>query len=142
MNRLLMSGLAIGFFALAVGLSTTPLCSQETKKNLLPTIKEIMNEAHQCKTAIIREVRQEMEKEPPDWERIGARGLELVRVGKLLALNTPPKGTTESWAYLTGLYQARATVLVDAAKRKDLEEARLTSRRMHTMCASCHREHK
>lgn len=116
--------------------------AQEPKKPLVPTIKEIMREAHQCRTAYIRDVRVEMDKEEPDWELIGNRSRELVRAGNLLSLNTPPKGSAESWEKLTSLYIARATVLTDAAERKDKDEGRVVARRLQSMCASCHRAHK
>lgn len=116
--------------------------AEEPKKSLVPTIKEIMREAHQCRSAYIRVVRTEIEKDEPDWALIGGRSRELVRAGKLLSLNSPPKGSAESWDQLTSLYIARATVLADAAERKDKDEGRVVARRLHSMCASCHRVHK
>ncbi len=116
--------------------------AQEPNKPLVPTIKEIMREAHQCRTAYIRDVRIEMDKDEPDWELIGARSRELVRAGQLLSLNTPPNGSAESWKKQTSLYIARATVLAEAAERKDQEEGRIVARRLQSMCAGCHRAHK
>jgi hypothetical protein len=118
-----------------------PARAEEPKK-LVPTISEIMIEAHGCRTAYIKQVRTELAKDEPDWLVVESKSRELVRVGKLLALNAPPKGTRAEWEQITNLYVARATVLTDSAERKDKEEAGLTARRIGMMCSTCHRAHR
>jgi hypothetical protein len=137
MGRFTVYALLIASLTLALSMR-----AEEPKKPLVPTIKQIMREAHECRTAYIRDVRNEMVKEEPNWELIAGRSRELVRAGKLLSLNTPPKGSAESWEKLTSLYIARATILVDAAERKDKDEGHVVARRLQTMCAGCHRVHK
>lgn len=121
---------------------TAPAPAAGPEKPLVPTIKEIMRQSHRCSNAYIGFVEDELDKKEPDWAVVEAKSRELVRVGKLLALNTPPKGTAGSWERFTTLYTARATVLVDAAGRKDRREAELTTERMLGMCVTCHRAHK
>lgn len=111
-------------------------------KSLVPSIADIMVESHGCRTAYIKQVRTELGKDEPDWRLVEVKSRELVRTGKLLALNTPPTGSRESWENLTTLYTARATVLADAAERKDKEEAVVEANRMMRMCATCHRAHR
>jgi len=129
-------------FLAITSLGRPAVARAEEPKKLVPSISEIMVEAHGCRTAYIKQVRTELAKDDPDWLLVETKSRDLVRVGKLLALNTPPKGSRESWDRTTGLYVARATVLVDAAERKDKEEASLTARRITMMCASCHRDHR
>jgi len=119
---------------------TAKLAGGEDDK--LPTIKEIMNEAHRCRTAYVRVVKEQLQKDTPDWEGAEKTSKELVRMGKLLARNTPPGGTRESWEHLTTLYIAHATILVDATQRKDMETALNHSKKLYGMCATCHRAHR
>lgn len=148
-RRILFTLLFVGCGVLSAGWATSSL-SEESKVDspqskselLVPTIRQIMHEAHRCRTAYIRDVRTEFEKNEPNWSLAEARSRDLVRVGKLLALNTPPKGTAESWERLTNLYIARASILVDAAERQDREEGKLVARRMVSMCATCHSAHR
>jgi hypothetical protein len=63
-------------------------------------------------------------------------------MGKLLARNTPPGGTRESWDHLTTLYIAHATILVDATQHKDMESAMNHTKKLFAMCATCHRAHR
>ncbi len=140
-----LSAAALGLFAAAAVALSGPapaVRAAEPGKPLVPTIKEIMREAHSCRTAYIGDVRRELSKPEPDWTVIESRSRDLVRVGKLLALNTPPAGTSESWEKLTTLYVARATVLAEAAGRRDTDEAKLVGQRLGTMCAGCHRAHR
>lgn len=135
---------ALALAALSVPLSgqPAPAPAPQPAKPLVPTIKEIMQRSHRCSNAYIRDVEDELDKKESDWTVVAARARELVRVGKLLALNTPPKGSKESWEKLTTLYTARATVLVDAAERKDKEEATLQTERFFGLCRTCHQAHR
>ena len=142
MARFPASALLVTCLTLVLAFDASLGRSQEPKKPLVPTIKEIMREAHQCRTAYILDVQREMGKEEPDWELVGVKSRELVRAGKLLSLNSPPNGSAESWEKLTSVYIARATLLADAADRKDKEEGSVVARRLRSMCASCHRVHK
>ena len=138
--------IAVGLFTASllalVALGRTAVAKNDEPKTLVPSISEIMVEAHGCRTAYIKQIRNELTKDDPDWIVVESKSRELVRVGKLLALNSPPKGTREAWDHITNLYVARATVLVDAAERKDKPEADLLSRRITTMCVTCHRAHR
>lgn len=142
MTRFKMGVLLILTLTLPIAPRSSWAQAQEPKKPLVPTIKEIMREAHKCSTAYIRYIRIEMDKDEPDWKIVQDKSRELVRAGKLLALNTPPKGSAESWERITTLYTSRATVLSEAAEVRDLEEGRVVARRMQAMCSACHRAHK
>jgi hypothetical protein len=141
MTRLLIPAVLFAAACAAVAQADPP-GRPEAPKTLVPTIAEIMDEAHGCRTAYIKQVRTELAKDEPDWDVVESKSRELVRVGKLLAMNTPPHGTRESWDRQTTLYTARATVLVDAAGRRDKEEAVVETNRMIQMCATCHRNHR
>jgi hypothetical protein len=114
----------------------------EPEKPLVPSIRDIMQQSHRSNNSHVGVIENELNKKNPDWTVIEARSLELVRVGKLLALNTPRKGSKESWEKLTALYTARATVLVDAAEQRDREEAVLQIDRFYDLCCNCHHAHR
>ena len=69
MSRCKWLGILIVVCAPAWAEDAAPVVTAPPKKALTPTIKEIMQEAHQCKTAYIREVRDEIEKEQAYWDR-------------------------------------------------------------------------
>ena len=141
MTRLLTPAVLFAAACAAVAQADPP-AQPEPPKTLVPTIADIMDEAHGCRTAYIKQVRNELAKDEPDWYVVESKSRELVKVGKLLALNTPPNGSRESWERQTTLYTARATVLLDAAERRDKEEAVVETNRMIRMCATCHRAHR
>ncbi|HJZ59782.1 MAG TPA: hypothetical protein VKE74_32875 [Gemmataceae bacterium] len=141
MSRLLIP-VALFFVSLVAVARAEPAARSEPPRELVPSISDIMVEAHGCQTAYIKQVRNELAKDEPDWYLVEAKSRDLVRVGKLLALNNPPHGSRESWEKFTAVYTARATVLVDAAERKDKEEATVETTRMLRMCATCHRAHR
>jgi len=108
----------------------------------IPTIQEIMSQSHSCSNNYIYRVRRELQKEDPDWYILANRGDDLVRLGKLLGKNTPPRGTRESWEHLTNVYVAHATLLADAAEREDKAAAVVHQKALSSMCATCHRAHR
>jgi hypothetical protein len=108
----------------------------------IPTIKEIMRESHQCQTAYIKTVRDELKKDQPSWSLVESKSRDLIKSGKLLAKNTPPKGTPEAWEKITGVYTANAVLLTDAAERRDKDTAIRHQQAMFRMCAACHRAHR
>lgn len=108
----------------------------------LPSIRDIMQEAHRCRTAYILTVRQELQKDQPNWDVVRKKSTDLVRMGNLLGLNKPPRGSAESWSKLTGLYVAHATLMADAAERTDKETANRHQLALSRMCIGCHREHR
>jgi hypothetical protein len=116
--------------------------AEKPAEEKVPTIVEIMEEAHRCRTAYVRLAGNECRKEEPDWSVVETRGKELVRMGKLLAKNTPPRGTKESWEQLTTVYVAHATLLEDAGRRKDRESANYHVRKLTAMCNTCHKSHQ
>jgi hypothetical protein len=111
----------------------------------LPTIKEIMQESHKCRTAYIIEIRKEMAKERPeeiDWALVTEKSRGLVNAGKMLAMNTPPKGTREGWDKRTTVYVANAVLMLDAAERQSKDDVAYHVKKLGGMCAGCHREHR
>jgi hypothetical protein len=132
--------LSIAMIAVLFTGFSSPLTRAEEEK--IPTIKEIMQESHQCRTAYVRLVREELQKEEVDWGMVGTKSRALIQTGKLLAKNTPPKGSAESWEKLTSVYTANAVLLADAAERHDKETATRHQQAMYRMCATCHRAHR
>ena len=66
--------IAVALFAASVTLVGHAVGQDEPKsKPLVPTIKEIMNEAHKCRTAYITDVRKELVKDEPDWYAVESR---------------------------------------------------------------------
>jgi hypothetical protein len=141
MTRLVVPAAFITLALVAVS-HARPQDPDPRPKSLVPSIADIMDESHGCRTAYIKQVRTELGKDEPDWNLVEAKSRELIRTGKLLALNTPPTGSRESWERLTTIYTARATVLADAAERHDREEATVEANRMIRMCATCHKAHR
>src|SRR5213082_2036914 len=103
--RVIQGALVVVLLLLAV--PPAGLARREPPK--IPTIKEIMQEAHRGPTAYILEVRKELSRENTDWPVVEQKGKDLVRMGRLLAMNTPPKGSKESWRNYADVYVASAT---------------------------------
>ena len=108
----------------------------------LPSIAEIMQQAHRCRDAYILHVRNQLAKPDPDWQEVEKRSKDLVRMGQLLSLNKPPRGSQETWELLTSVYVARASLLGDAAQNKDKESALLHQKKLSSMCVTCHQAHR
>jgi hypothetical protein len=123
-----------------LALTLPPASADEDNK--VGSIKQIMEEAHRCRTAYVRVVGEQLRKEEPDWKGAETTSRELIRMGKLLALNTPPKGSKESWEHLTSVYVAHATLLTDATMRKDKDTALQHQQKLYRMCSTCHKAHR
>lgn len=108
----------------------------------LPTIKEIMNQAHRCRSNYISQVRIGLSQPEVPWTNVEQRSRDLVQMGKYLQRNTPKRNWGEPWERITNVYISHATLLADAAERQDLESAKWHSEKMRALCARCHREHR
>jgi hypothetical protein len=138
-----MKGLFIAvLLVVSAAFLVLPRCSADAEGDKVPTIKEIMEKAHRCRTAYIKLVREELVKADPNWPVVENKSKEMVQMGHWLAKNTPPRGSKESWEKFTSLYVAHATILTDAAERKDKETALVHQKKLSAMCATCHREHR
>ena len=114
----------------------------ETRKGQLPSIREIMQESHQCRTAYVRQIREEMNKDDINWSLVETKSKQLITTGKMLALNTPPKGTITGWENKTTIYTANAVLMSDAAEKKNKDDVNYHVKKLVAMCATCHREHR
>jgi len=107
----------------------------------VPTIVQIMDEAHRCRTNYVGQVTREAGKDDPDWEAAGVRSRDLIRMGELLAKNTPPRGSADSWEHFTTLYVANARLMADAAEKRRKDDVLYHTRKLRAMCAECHKKH-
>lgn len=108
----------------------------------IPTIKEIMRDAHRCRTNYIYLVRRGLQQQDTAWFDAEQKSRELVKMGHYLQQNTPPKGTRDDWEKITNIYISHATLLADAAERQDMETATHHLGKLQRMCATCHRAHR
>jgi cytochrome c556 len=110
-----------------------------------PTIKEIMEKAHKGtkqSQALLTQVRNELKKDDPNWEKVQKQAKELVSLGTSLGKNEPPRGDKESWEKLTAAYVANAKKLEAGAEEKDQAAARAAVAKLGGSCRSCHMAHK
>ncbi len=127
---------------IALALPLVPAGTAAGDEEKTPTIKEIMQQAHSCRSNSLARIREQINRDDPNWTVLENRAEDLMRFGKQLAANTPPKGTTESWERLTAVYTSHATLLADAAHREDRETAGLHLKKLSSMCAACHKAHR
>lgn len=124
MSRIwIAGGLFIGFALLA-----RPILGDEEKKDV-PTIKEVMKEAHKKPKDLLRKIVVGNAATSEDKQRL----LELYQA---LAKNDPPKGTPGSWKEKVDLLVTAAQAVVDgqADAVNQLNKA--------ANCTACHAEHK
>src|SRR5579862_3542313 len=108
----------------------------------VPTIKQMMNDAHRCNTAYVKIVATEVKKPDPSWPLLEQKSRELVQIGKWLGQNTPPKGTAQSWERFTNSYVANASIMLEGALKHDKDMVLDKQKQLFTMCAQCHRAHR
>ncbi len=116
---------------------------REAKPGQLPTIKEIMQESHKCRTSYLNLIREELAHETEiQWPEVVEKSRSLIHAGKMLALNDPPRGARSSWEKRTTLYVANAVLMHDAAERRSVEDVNYHLKKLRLMCVSCHGEHR
>ena len=108
----------------------------------IPSIAEIMQEAHRCRTNYIGQVRTQLARSEPDWPEVEKKSNDLVRMGQMLWLNNPKKGSRDSWEMFTSVYVANASLMTDAAQKKDKNLALQYQKNLQGMCITCHKAHK
>ena len=116
-----------------------PLTNADLK---VPTIAQIMQEAHRCRTNYIGQVRFQLGKSDTDWSEVEKKSNDLVRMGQLLWLNNPKKGSRDSWGLFTSVYVANASLLAEAAQKKDKPLALQYQKNLSGMCITCHKAHR
>lgn len=116
---------------------------REAKPGQLPTIKEIMQESHKCRTSYVNLIRDELARETEiQWPEVVEKSRSLIHAGKMLALNDPPRGARSSWEKRTTLYVANAVLMHDAAERHSVEDVNYHLKKLRLMCVRCHGEHR
>lgn len=108
----------------------------------IPTIRQIMQQAHRCQNNYIYQVGRDLKQLEVDWSNLEQRSRDLIRMGKYLQQNTPPRGGGKEWERITGVYVAHATLLADAVDRHDLPTAQQHTQQLKQLCARCHRAHR
>src|SRR5262245_8724315 len=106
------------------------------------TIKEIMTKAHKGGNSLIQVVGKELKANDVDWDHVTDHVKDLVKLGKGLAKNEPPRGDKASWEKLTKQYEDNATALQKAAEKKDKKAAVEAHKKLTGMCMTCHKVHK
>jgi hypothetical protein len=126
------------------GALAVPASTPETApppREVVPSIADLMQEGHNCRTAHIKLIDQQLHQSDANWSDVQTKSRDLIRIGKLLAKNTPPGGSKESWEKFTTLYVANATLMSDAAERKNRDEVTYHTKKLRRMCNDCHTKH-
>ncbi len=110
--------------------------------NKSPTIKEIMQKAHNGDSSLLGQLRGELRDDVPEWADIQKQTKELVTLASSLGKNNPPRGDKESWQKLTKQYLERAKALDGAAKKKDKKASQVAYAKLRGSCGDCHNAHK
>jgi hypothetical protein len=115
--------------------------SKDTAPAPIPTTRHIMNRLAR-RGGLATKIGQELDAEPPPWEKIQEQTQEFNRLASALGKNKPPRGSQESWAKLSLAYADSATALDRAAQAKDREAALAAHDELAESCNECHREHR
>jgi hypothetical protein len=136
-RRLCGAALAAALIGLAA--SGTQSIAEDDKD---PSIKEIMTKAHKGGNSLLSTVGKDLKSGEPNWDDVQTKTKELVKLGKSLGKNDPPKGDKESWEKLTKSYLDTAKQLDDAVRAKEKSKAVTAHSKLTKMCAACHKVHK
>ena len=136
-RRLCGAALAAALIGLAAAWSQL-IAEDDTE----PSIKEIMTKAHKGGKSLLSTVGGDLKSAEPNWDDVQTKAKELVKLGKSLGKNDPPKGDKESWEKLTKSYVDTAKQLDDAAQAKEKSKAVTAHSKLTKMCAACHKAHK
>ena len=136
-RRLCGAALAAALIGLAA--SGTQSIAEDDKD---PSIKEIMTKAHKGGNSLLSTVGKDLKSAEPNWDDVQTKTKDLVKLGKSLGKNDPPKGDKESWEKLTKSYLDTAKQLDDAVRAKEKSKAVTAHSKLTKMCATCHKVHK
>ena len=134
-------GSLVGVLALLVGFGWALNDTQAQDKDN-PSIKEIMTKAHKGGNALLGKMAKELNSSDVPWDQVTTQSKALVRLGKALAKNTPPKGEKASWEEQTSKYNKNAQALVEAVDKKDKDAATTALKALQGSCKACHSNHK
>jgi hypothetical protein len=123
----------------AAGLALSRSAAQDDKE---PSIKQIMTKAHKGGNSLLMKIGKELKGGDVDWSQVREQSKDLVKLGKALTKNEPPKGEKASWETLTKLYQKNATTLDEAVDKKDKDAAVAAHGKLAGSCKACHTAHK
>jgi hypothetical protein len=105
-------------------------------------ISRIMGKLGRGPMALTNVLREELDAEPPPWDKIQPQAKEYAQLAAALGQSEPPKGSKESWAKQTAAYAAAAAALDRAAQAKDRAAAKEAHDTLSNSCMACHREHR
>ena len=134
-----MCGAALAAALIGLAASGTQSIAEDDKD---PSIKEIMTKAHKGGNSLLSTVGKDLKSAEPNWDDVQTKTKELVKLGKSLGKNDPPKGDKESWEKLTKSYLDTAKQLDDAVRAKEKSKAVTAHSKLTKMCAACHKVHK
>ncbi len=105
-------------------------------------IDQIMTKLAKGPNSLTPTLGKELKEAQPPWETIQGQAKEYVLLTAELGKHQPPKGTSDSWAKLTGEYAESALELDKAAQAKDKDAALAAHSELALSCKSCHQAHR
>ena len=130
--------LAAMIAAFGVVVSVGAIVAQDKKD--VPTIKEIMAEAHKGKKSLIAKLKAGVKEEK--WDDIAKDAEKFKDLGVALGKNKPEKGEAASWKELTAEYKKSTAAVAKGVEKKDQKAANEALVKIGKSCTSCHDEHK
>lgn len=137
MNRIQAAAVAV-----VAGVLVAMAASEAAQAERKLSIMALMHKQYDVSRAPFVQIKKEMYRTSPDWEKIEAAAGDFLALAEALGKNEPRRGDKESWTKLTGLHVADARALQAAAKSHDREALRNVHRRLAAACKACHDAHK
>lgn len=106
------------------------------------TLQQIMSKLAKGRNSMTPVIGKDLAVESPDWSTIQVLTGEYARQAARMGPETPPRGSAESWAKLTGEFTAAAETLNKAAVAKDKAAAQAAHKILADSCKACHQEHR
>ncbi len=163
-TRLCLSGLAAGLLSSAIGcaddeggaaaggpgapvgggpaMGGPPGAGPAGKGGRNATLERIMSTLAKGPNSMTPVLGKDLAVDKPDWDVIQGLTKEYARLAGQMGAETPPRGTPESWAKLTGEFAAAAETMNKAAIAKDKAAALAAHQNISNSCKACHQEHR
>jgi hypothetical protein len=103
---------------------------------------KIMAKVDRGPQSLRRTLGNELNADPTPWDSIQPKTKEYAQLAAELGKHEPPSGDKESWKQHTSQFANDATVLDQAAQKKDLQAAKAAQDKLNNSCMGCHRAHR
>ena len=130
--------LAAMIAAFGVVVSVGAIVAQDKKD--VPTVKEIMAEAHKGKKALMPKIKAGVKEEK--WDDIAKDADKYKDLGAALGKNKPEKGDADSWKKLTEEFKKSTAAVAKGVEKKDQKAANEALTKIGKSCMTCHDEHR